>query len=400
MSGEVVLVSAALGPLGALGVLGVAAATVASRAVTAYLDHRHAEAERTAATEQKRLAVWNDFQAEQAQRMVAAQENLSAFRGQLAALQLTAPAAARTEAMSARGFLAVEDPGLTALGRWFTSLPEALRAYSDFPVVALEGQWQRLQTQAAAGSPPAAATVAAFRMALEQTLRTHLERLDREQTFCAERLSRAKRLLEESLRCRHVLILGSDPEPLETQLAILRDELLAHLSSGEITEGALEVLEHQGATLTAEVNTALERAALRTTLRDRTALHLAALGYTMAITEEDGGQWRIPGGERVRLKIQHDHRLAFQVIHERPAGATGPLNATEQTRLRTQEGRWCADTRELLRRLTRDGFAYALQFERALPLTSVPVVVMESADELAADEEERARYHEELTRQT
>ncbi|CAK0754404.1 conserved hypothetical protein [Gammaproteobacteria bacterium] len=390
MSGEVVLISSALGPLGVLGgALGVAVATVASRTVTAYLDSRRAEATRAAVEEQQRSLAWRDFQVEQARHMATAQLSQAAFRGQLAALQLTAPSVVvRTEGGATRGFLAAEDVGLASLGAWFAALPVEIRAAPDFPVGALEGQWRRLQAQVIAGNPPAMATVVAFRMALEQTLATHLARLDQERALHAGRLTRVEGLLEETLRCLHMLVPGSGQEVLEMRLAVLRDGLFAHLAAGEVSEGALEALERQGATLTTEVNSVLERIALRAALRDRTATHLADLGYTMAMTEEEGGQWRIPGGEQVRLRIQRDHRLAFQVFHERPAGTTGPLNATEQTRLHTQEARWCADAKELLRRLIRDGFSYTLQFERTLSLVTVPVVVVESADELTPDTEE------------
>lgn len=396
MSGEVVLVSSALGPLGAVGIfaggmLGIAAATLAAQAVASYLEFRRAEAARIVAQEQEKLEVWRDFQAEHAQRMTNDRENLMVFRGQLSALRLVTPSdVTQTNEVSTRGFLE-EESGLVALEKWFTSLPVALHNDPDFPLVSLEGQWRRFQAQAAAGRPPAVATVAAFRVTLEQTLVNHLERLDREQSLRTERLARVKQLLEETLRCRYTLLSGHGQTDLGIQLATLYDGLLAHLATGEITEGRLETLESQGEKLSAAVAVALEHLALLTVLRDRTTAHLGELGYTLVASEEDGAQWRIPGGERVRMKIQRDHRLAFQVIHERPPGANGALNRTELDRLRTQETRWCTDAKELLRRLIRDGFAYSLQFERALPLASIPVVVLESATELADDEEESQR---------
>ncbi|CAK0768038.1 conserved hypothetical protein [Gammaproteobacteria bacterium] len=400
VSGEVVLVSSVLGPLGALGALaGIAAATVAANAVNTFLERRRTEAARSAAMEQEHLAVWLDFQADQAQRMSIAQENMTVFRNQLSALRLADPETAvqADNKMPTRGFLVAEaDTGLNILGEWFASLPAVLRADADFPAAILEAQWRRLQTQATRGVPPSAATVAAFRTALEQTLVTHLERLDRERTLHATRLTRARDLLEQTLRCQHALVASGDEETLISQLTSLHDDLLTHLATGEIMAGRLETLEHQGALLSVAVDTVLERAALRATLRDRIAIHLGELGYTRTMNEENGGQWRIPSGEQVRLKIQRDHRLAFQVIHERPSGISGSLNTIEQIRLRTQEARWCADAKELLRRLIRDGFAYSLQFERALPLDSIPVVVMESADELADEEEECVRYSKSL----
>ena len=60
---------------------------------------------------------------------------------------------------------------------------------------------------------------------------------------------------------------------------------------------------------------------------------------------------------------------------------------------RQQEVRWCRDMKELIGRLIKDGVPYRVQFEREVPDKSIPVVVVESVDELLDEKEGDQRCH-------
>ena len=85
------------------------------------------------------------------------------------------------------------------------------------------------------------------------------------------------------------------------------------------------------------------------------------------------GLWRLPDSGQVRVALEPDGRFAAKLDSE--SGA--------------EEGKWCADARELLRRLAADGVPYEIVFERRLP--EIPVVALETADELLDGEEEDTR---------
>ena len=54
-----------------------------------------------------------------------------------------------------------------------------------------------------------------------------------------------------------------------------------------------------------------------------------------------------------------------------------------------QEAKWCADFKELIRRLVAEGFSYEITLEQNLKPESVKIVVVESAEEMAEDEADR-----------
>jgi hypothetical protein len=90
----------------------------------------------------------------------------------------------------------------------------------------------------------------------------------------------------------------------------------------------------------------------------------------------------IPGGEMLHAAIRPDGQMAFNVVPEN-------LPATEEdmSRYRAQEDKWCNDFRELLRRLTQDGFSFQVEMERTVPEEAIHIVDLVTADELASEEE-------------
>ncbi len=85
--------------------------------------------------------------------------------------------------------------------------------------------------------------------------------------------------------------------------------------------------------------------------------------------------------------IKPDGRMDFKLVHERRSPGAY-LSEEEIASYRRQENRWANDFREIIRRLTREGFSYQIQMEDFFHTDSIPVVVVETAEELNAEEED------------
>jgi len=86
-------------------------------------------------------------------------------------------------------------------------------------------------------------------------------------------------------------------------------------------------------------------------------------------------------------------KMGFQLSHETRTMIEKTLSGEALSFFRQQEARWCSDMKELISRLVKDGVPYQVQFERDVPDESIPVVVMESVDELLDEEDEDQRPH-------
>ena len=129
---------------------------------------------------------------------------------------------------------------------------------------------------------------------------------------------------------------------------------------------------------------------MRNGIGTRMQYHLEEMGYRHLSEEQTGhSNWQLPGGEQVRIALQRNLGIAFQLQHERVEVSDAELSEEEIAFFRQQEQHWCDDLAELTRRLTADGFQYQLEFERDVPESTVPIVVVEDVDELLEEEEER-----------
>ena len=63
------------------------------------------------------------------------------------------------------------------------------------------------------------------------------------------------------------------------------------------------------------------------------------------------------------------------------------LDEKERAFLQQQESLWCRDLQELLRRLVRDGVPYRVQSEGFRAVDDLPIVMVETAQEILDEEE-------------
>ena len=79
-----------------------------------------------------------------------------------------------------------------------------------------------------------------------------------------------------------------------------------------------------------------------------------------------------------------------------PANLSRPalgINAEELDFVRQQEQRWCADMKELLRRMTQDGYRYQIEFDNMMPESAIDIVVVEEVDEILQQRQRATKGH-------
>jgi hypothetical protein len=72
----------------------------------------------------------------------------------------------------------------------------------------------------------------------------------------------------------------------------------------------------------------------------------------------------------------------------------GKLSKAELNHIRKQEKRWCADFKELVRRLVAEGFSYQIGIERPIPEQAIRIVVVETPEEILEEEARRQDDHQ------
>jgi len=141
-----------------------------------------------------------------------------------------------------------------------------------------------------------------------------------------------------------------------------------------------------------EVRTQVQEGAYQAAVSEAIVQNLVDMGYEAlgGVVPAASGRMleaalRVPGGERVDVAVHANGQIGFEFVHECYNRAGGPVVAEDLARLRRQEGRWCADFRELLRRLVAEGFDYAIRMERLIPADAVKVVAVERPEDLLDD---------------
>jgi len=191
------------------------------------------------------------------------------------------------------------------------------------------------------------------------------------------------------------LALAGASEAQTLQAEALRRQILTLAGVHDLAPGALDALRQALETLRSEVETALTWREFRRTLTNSVQRHMADMGYhNIAAFRLDEKQallsavFKAPGGERVSSSIENDGRMVFTLSHER-AESSSHLSEEETAFYRRQEFKWSLDFQELLRRLTAEGFSYGLQLEQCVANDAIPIVVVETGQEL--EEQERTR---------
>jgi len=389
MSGEVVILSAALGGAGlALGV--AAAGLVAVNLAARWIEGRREEAHRHAVKVRESINEWQDFHRNHQSRIREQQARSEALRSQLERLELSSAGSERADPAGARarGFVSpwqAISPQLEAMAE---RLPPEVLSRTDSPVVRLLNQAADLDARARAGNPPGSEVLASYRAAVRMTVESTLREWDAEEAARTRMLSDVRELLEDVILYRQL----AQDTLVQSELSALQNQLQRVIGRGEVANDTVAILRTKLRQLAKAVDSELEQAATGHALRSRVDAHLQDLGYRSVATPSDGpAAWEIPGGERVRAVLQGDNRLAFQVTHERAEASGAPLSREETAFYHRQEERWCGDLQLLLSRLRADGFELKVAMERDVPHDSIPVVVLEDVNDWLDDETEALR---------
>lgn len=280
------------------------------------------------------------------------------------------------------------------------TVPDRLRAANDSPFPVVFRHAARLFERVDRGDLPTVEELATFRETVARTLEGYLADLNARRKQQDEITGRVEAAVNE-LMFYSQLSLPNIPD-----IDVIRGQLAALLQSGEIKTGALELIERRLVEMRKLVDACAVGRTHRAALCEAITRNLSEMGYHVVSpfqsVEEAGDAadieavMRIPGGEQVRVILQANNQMAFQVMHERTRedAAIPALTNEELERLHRQEDRWCKDFRELLRRLVAEGFPYEIVLERHLPQDSIRIAVVETPEEILARQREEERFDE------
>jgi len=392
MSGEAVLV-----PLIWESIAGVADAVEATVAARKEAARCKAEAQR------ERIQAWQDFQSRQQQTQAQlrlsreavhqAQQQLLNSGLQQAVTRVHGDAVAEGFVKQGGELSGDRAAGLMLhIDRQLASLPAELFNDERLPFVRLRSQLHRMQR----ASELTIDEVGDLADTLQRSFAAYVQRADQEAQQQGKQLAGAEQLLTKILEARELSMNDEDAEALQR----LQQKLMALLADQQVSPAALDVIGNRFARLRDKVERTVAEDEMNDFLAERVTFHLNAMGYVThsAFSDKQAGRRRdaefyLPDGDRLRVALQADLKMGFQLSHETRTMFEKTLSGEALSFFRQQEARWCRDMKELIRRLIKDGVPYQVQFERDVPDESIPVVVMESVDELldAQDEEQRPR---------
>ncbi|NLV41495.1 MAG: hypothetical protein GXY15_09765 [Candidatus Hydrogenedentes bacterium] len=279
-------------------------------------------------------------------------------------------------------------------------MTEALDAFPEPYRHAAGNPWERLSGQIAAvlarldrGETLEREELETLRETVRLSLSDFLEGMRRRRERAAELHARMEKALDAVLFYQGAVEALADEEfaRYSAELATMERQILSLCAADAVPEGALDPVERRLDTLRGEIDKAAVRHAQRRGLSESVTRNLEEMGYQsmQAFQPDPNGLlhralFRIPGGEVVQVGLHQNFQLAFEVLHERPAGAdpNAPFTLDELARLSRQEGLWCGDMHRLIRRLVAEGYQYAVSYEQPLKETSIRVSVVESAEDV------------------
>jgi len=392
MSGEAVLV-----PLIWESIAGVADAVEATVAARKEAARRKAEAQR------ERIQAWQDFQLRQHEtqaQLRLSREAVYQARQRLINSGLQQATTRKHSGATAEGFIeqagarsGERAAGLKAhIDRQLASLPAELFNDERLPFARLRSQLQRMQQVSALTIEE----VDALASTLQRSFDDYVQRADQQVEQQGKQLAEAEQLLTRILEARELSMDDEDDAVLQR----LQQKLMALLAEQLVSPAALDVISNRFSQLRDRFERTVAEDEMNDFLAERVTHHLNAMGYATrsAFTDKQAGSRRdaefaLPDGDRLRVALQADLKIGFQLSHETRTMIEKTLSGEALSFFRQQEARWCRDMKELIRRLIKDGVPYQVQFERDVPDESVPVVVMEGVDELLDGEDEDQRRH-------
>ena len=396
MSGEVVVVSsAAVGSALAIGGLFVVGG-IALQMAKEHQRQQQMQAQKKAAEQKRQLKSWEDYQVFQQQTMQHLNAQRQMARDAFANLQLhlqksTHQGSNNTPELGAqaRSFLDSDETTqvqkrLQQVQNWLAQLPQSLQQHENSPIPRLQTQLEQFNKQS-----PHLETIEDFIETAKRSVTQFMKNLEKQRQQHEQVLQQAELQLNELLHYQQFAKEGVESE----EVSALKAHLLVILeqTTATVSLNALSVLQKKSASLKQRINERLEQQAAEEVIYQRVHHHLQEMGYSGAQQQDERvNSWAIPGGEQVRFALQADFRLTFQVAHERSRHTDAALSLQERAFLHQQEHKWCQDLPNLLKRLQADGLNYRVDFERQLPDDRIPIVILETVDELLAAEEEEA----------
>lgn len=371
-----------------------------------------AAAEARRGREKARLREWMEFREREMASTETArmlEERIASAEAGLEKVRLAAPDVARpgddrsetaAQASAAHRALGAERMAAAEARALLAGMTEALDAFPEPYRHAAGNPWERLSGQIAAvlarldrGETLEREELETLRETVRLSLFDFLEGMRRRRERAAELHVRMEKALDAVLFYQGAVEALADEEfsRYSAELATMERQILSLCAAEAVPEGALDPVERRLDTLRGEIDKAAVRHAQRRGLSESITRNLEEMGYhaAQAFQPDANGLmhralFRIPGGEVVQVGLHQNFQLAFEVLHERPAGAdpNAPFTLDELARLSRQEGLWCDDMRKLIRRLVSEGYQYAVSYEQPLKETSIRVSVVESAGDV------------------
>lgn len=401
MSGEVALISI-LGPAAIPVVAGAAAVLVGVK-----LAHYKEQAKMQKEMAQASMARWQAEQTERNRRQEEMNMIMASIKQATDNLAQTSLTETRVDQapreVSGRGFLDLDQtraarPDTSAqvreLGELLETLPEGFKEDAEWPFERFLADWKRYSAEAADRRFPSTEELAAFRDSVVRTLNRYLTELEHRTRAEKELFEAAAALLEEVLYQEAL----AERESYREELTSIRNSLTAEAEARRLDRGDLDLWGRRVESLKTEIEHDNNLRAYRHSLAESVTRHLGDMGYgeVEPFTRPDSldgtnAVLGLPGGGLLHAAVLGDGRMAFELFPDSLEGMT-PRKMEE---FRRQEAKWCDDFHELIRRLTADGFSFEIQLEREKPSEAIGVVQVETAADLAEEEEEEARYRDE-----
>jgi len=402
MSSEGVLVLSLV--LGGVALAGIAICGVGSCAygagkiIKGIVDKQVESAMRRMEAEKEEIREWQTFQEAQRKQMLEYQnihQALAESEKRLASLSLSSVKVTERRTPKAKGYvsLATDDTAIDLLLKEIATILEGLPSeFTDAPqspFVRLVRQQHRFHKKLEAGKSLLVDEILSFKEAITRTLNGYLNELALKHARQTDLQRRVESLLSDVLTFTHL----TREHTHTTELATIRNALIGMLITPLKISGQIEILERKFASVKADISSAVASAAFRPVFAASVTRNLASMGYqpveefphTMEGTIR--ARMRMPEGEYVNIAIHSNNTVSFQLSHA-TTNREKIMSAEKLAIFRKQEENWCNDLHLLIRRLTAEGFEYRIGFERLVPEASIPVVIVECADEIVTEEDD------------
>ena len=392
-----------------LGVFGVA------MMVKSFVDHNIQVACHEMTAHRNQVLQWNHFQLQQNREMSLLKELYSSVNevvSKLAGMTILQglmgePDSVRPStgpAMPAKGYMTARQQKenqelirkrLEEISALLKSLPDSFMKSEQSPYLLFQQLESKLQQRLSQQSV-VMEELSTFQETILRSLKSFIAQLELSQNQRADMLTRTEKLFGNVLAYATL----TTNESLQHDIDTIRENLLKLMVDKSIKTGAVEILEKKFEMVSVQVEEELAAAGFRKALADSVIHHLEEMGYTTVQPFSDDvrrpmltAEMSMPGSERLQIALHRNHKLAFQMVHE-SGKKEEQLDPLELEQFRGQEKKWCKHLQELMRQLSKDGFEYNVTMEKEMEEKSIPIVVVETADEIAEQERRKRLYNE------